>query len=515
MFKPKPMTNDVAYHELVHADTHHQPRTRTWVAIAVLAAAIHMSLGLSARADDHPASTPDAAGSGDVTQLRHDLKEAMDAIRLLQRRLDAEHATGKHDSSDLQEQLDEQRARIDEIEQRFDVLSRPGLRAVSASLPSDAATTEVRGPNAGYDNGFFIRSADGNYALTANGLLQLRYTGFKPHDGNAAFVPGTGFVNNFDVFLGRLALSGNAFDPSINYFFQYQGISATNSNSVGMLDWWLSKKFSNAFSLKAGRTWTAYTYEYNDSPATYMFPDLSTAEYAFSLPRAIGAEASGQMGRFSYAAMVANSISALDVGAQDNFNNRLAYIGHIGFDILAPYGGVETDPKRTATDKTALSFWGSLAYNPVTVPSGFENVAAGDTTINGTVTVGFRAHLFSLQNTGYWRRTRAPGVPSDDSWGYGVQGGYYVVPKKLELVSQVDGVNWGAFHFGPVGTGNTWFAGPTFPYKTVQEDSLGFNYYFHGHNAKIQAAYSYLHGHDFTFTNFGANRIWLQSQLMF
>ena len=501
-----------------HGSSHTFRRTGAGLALTALGAALVLGTALSARAgDQNAASATPPAASDEMVQLRHDLKGALEAIRTLQGRLDAEHAAGKIDSSGLQKQLDEQRVRLDDIEERFDDLSsRYALRRVSATVPGEPPAEQPHPVLAGYDNGFFIRSADGNYALTANGLLQLRYTGFKPHSGNAFFVPGTGFVNNFDVFLGRLALSGNVLDPTINYFFQYQGISATNSNAVGMLDWWLSKSFSKAFTLKAGRTWTSYTYEYNDSPATYMFADLSSAEYAFSLPRAIGAEASGQVGKFSYAAMVANSIPALDVGAQDNFNNKLAYIGHVGVDLLAPYGGVETDPKRTHTEKTALSFWGSLGYNPVTAPSSFENVNAGDTTINGTATLGFRAGLFSLQNTGYWRRTRAAASPlSDDSWGYGVQGGYYLVPHRFELVGRIDGVNWGALHFAATGSGNTWFAGPSFPYKTMQEDSFGFNYYFHGHNAKVQAAYSYLHGHDFSFVNYAANRIWLQSQLMF
>ena len=504
------MKNDTAHQGCVHPFIHQ-------FAIAKITVAIVMAMIMStAMARSEESNTSSAKPSGeDVMQLRQDLKAALSAIRALQHQLDGEHAAGKQDSSNLQQQMDEQRWRLDNIEERLDSMSAYSFRTVAASSAQEPPPPPPS-LHAGYDNGFFIRSENRNFSLNVNGLLQFRYTGFKPNSENASFVPGTGWVNNFDVFLGRLALSGTAFDPSVNYFFQYQGITATNSNAVGMLDWWASKTFSKGLTLKAGRTWTVYTYEYNDSPATYLFADLSSAEYAFALPRAIGVEASGQAGKFSYAAMVANSIPALDVGSQDNFNSKLAYIGHFAVDILAPYGGVETDPNRNRSDKTALTFWGSAAYNPVTSPSGFENLAAGDTTINGTATLGVRAGLFSLQTTGYWRRTRPlGGVPADDSYGYGVQGGYYVVAHKFEVGARVTGVNWGALHFEPIGSGNTWFAGPTFPYKTVQEDSFGMNYYFHGHHAKMQAAYSYLHGDTFTHASYAASRVWLQTQLMF
>ena len=45
--------------------------------------------------------------------------------------------------------------------------------------------------------------------------------------------------------------------------------------------------------------------------------------------------------------------------------------------------------------------------------------------------------------------------------------------------------------------------------------SCGLNYYVHGHNAKIQMEYSYLHGNTFADKSFSANRVWTQIQIMF
>jgi len=368
-----------------------------------------------------------------------------------------------------------------------------------------------------YNGGFYVESKDKSFSLYVNGLAQVRYTGFVPKQNVVPFgEPSTG-TSTFDVYLARVALSGSVFQPSLKYFFQVQGNTAGDSNGISFIDWFASNTFSKAFTLQVGRSYTPYSYEYYCSPANYLFADLSTAEIAFVLPRTIGVEAYGQAGKLSYAAMVSNSIRALDAGGQENFNSKLAYIGHAQFDVLKPYGYVETDPGGPS--KPALSLWGSVAYNPITSSSQYENVTAGDTTVNANSTAAYRVGYFSLQTTGYWRRTTpsTAGELTKNSWGYGEQAGFYLKPKKLELAERISGVNWGAPDNLSASTGveNTWFVGPGFPFHRVAEDSVGVNYYLHGHNAKLQADYSYVHGNGFNDQAFSANRIRIQTQLMF
>ncbi len=374
-----------------------------------------------------------------------------------------------------------------------------------------------------YSSGFFVASKDKSYSMYVNGLFQVRFTGFKPHSDVAALGESSAGTATFDVFLGRMAVSGSVLNPDLKYFMQFQGSTAGNNNTITMLDWFTADTLSKYFTVQVGRSWTPYTYEYYDNPGNYLFADLSTAEYAFVLPRAIGAQAYGQAGRLSYAAMVANSIPALDASGQENFNTKLAYLGHLQLDVLAPYGYVETDP--TGSAKQELTLWASAAYNPVNASSGFENLSSGDTTENATSTIGYRFKLFTLQTSGYYRKTNpAAGGPSNNSWGYGEQAGYYLKPKKFELAERISGVNWGAADYGagaavpPAGAlpvDNTWYVGPSFSYHRVAEDSAGLNYYMYGHNAKVQMSYSYLHGNTFADKTFGASRVWIQTQIMF
>ena len=479
-------------------------------------------LALSLPAIAQEASAGNAGGPASVDELKKELAVSLDRLNKMQQELDAHQQ-----SESLQQQISAERQHLEAIEQQFDQISSSSQATtpLEAGVKSPAAADTTGGliPADIYRGGFFVETADKSYSLIVNGLFQIRYTGFKPANSVQTLGESSQGTNNFDVFLGRLALSGSIFESSLKYFLQFQGSTAGNSNTVTMLDWFTSKTLSSHLTLLAGRSWTPYTYEFYLNPGNYLFPDLSTAEYAFVLPRAIGFQAYGRAGRTSYAFMIANSIPALDTGGQENFDTKLAYIGHAQFDLLAPYGYVETDPAGAA--KPELTLWTSAAYNPVNSSSGFQNVTAGDTTVNATATVGFRYRYFTLQPTGYYRKTNpAGGGPSYNSWGYGEQAGLYLIPRKLEFGERISGVNWGAPDYNtgallPTGSSlpveNAWFVGPPFSYHRVQEDSGGLNYYVHGHNAKIQMEYSYLHGNTFANKSFSANRVWTQIQVMF
>jgi hypothetical protein len=477
-----------------------------------------------------PARTTQPA-SAELTQIRGQVKQALADLQAIQKKL--ETASAASNGAELQRQIDEENARLVGLQNRLQEFAA----ALASDPPADGADVKKTTPGLGenhpkafpagaarplaasatFDKGFDITSEDRSYSIHMNGLFQIRYTAFKPQDSVVPLGANPAMINNFDVYLGRLAVSGSAFDPSLKYFLQFQGSTAGDSNTASVLDWFISKTFSKHLALQAGRFWTPYTYEYYDSPGNYLLADLSTAEYAFVLPRVIGLEASGQAGRLSYAGVVGNSIPALDAPGQENFSSRVSYIGHAQFDTLSPYGFVESDPSQRGAMKPELTLWASAAYNPVAAASSFENVMPGDKTVNATGTLGFRYRFFTLQTTGYFRRTTpATGLPADDSWGYGEQAGFYLLPGRLEIAERISGVNWGAPDF--LGSGfavNTWYSGPNFPYHNITEHSLGVNYYLHGHHAKIQVAYSYLTGNTFTHARFGGNRVWIQPQLMF
>ena len=343
-----------------------------------------------------------------------------------------------------------------------------------------------------YDNGFFIRSKDGRYSLTLNGFLQARYTLSAPDAGKSR--------NNFDVALARLAFSGNIFDPKVKYFFQYEATTFGNSNQSTMLDWWMQYSHSQYLNVQAGRFILPYSRQFYTHPGNLLFPDLSEADYAFNLQRAVGAHLSGKVGRLSYHALATNSIRALDAGGQQNAGAEVAWQGRLEYDILDPYGYLESSPTPAATPQLSLGI--AAAFNPVDQASRFQNVMPGDRTTNVTIDGGFRYQGLSVQAAGYYRRNNLEAIDEiGHDWGYYGQIGYYLT-EKLEIAGRVSGVDF-QFANNPRTAGD------------VREYMGGFNYYLYGHSVKLQVDYSFLDGDPFAGKSTSADRFRVQTQILF
>lgn len=491
--------------------------------LVALVASLSVWVGGTARADTSPGSTSSSvANNTSGTEV-------------------AQASPSDATIDELRQEIQEERARQAQLESRLDQLQNAQQQQEQSQSTLQETLTKLqvgrgneRVPNGAsqadiYDRGFFLRSKNGKFSLNINGLMQIRYSFFKPNSvGRYNYSNRT--QNDFEIYLGRLAFSGNVFEPNLKYFMQIQGFTTGSSNDMTLLDWFMAKTFSPYFTLQAGRSWTAYTWEFYANPAWLTFPDLSTAEYGFVLPRAIGLAAYGQWEKLSYEAEIANGIPALDSGGTDNVDSNFAYIGHLQYDILAPafFGFSETHPDDSYAAEPGLSIWGSGMYNPVNSNSTFENELAGDSTYGGNTSIGFRWGYFTAQGTGYYRRTqpgneaRSQGVTQYNSWGYGEQAGYYVVPGRWEIAQRVSGIWWGQGEIPQSGTPSDpssetyWFSGPDeFSYNRITEYSADVNYYLYGHNAKVELEYSYLAGKDFNSNGFGASRVWLQSQLQF
>ena len=343
-----------------------------------------------------------------------------------------------------------------------------------------------------YDNGFFIRSQDGRYSLSLNGFLQARYTLAAPDTGRSR--------NNFDVALAHLAFSGNVFDPKVKYFFQYEATTFGNSNRSTLLDWWMQYSHSPYLRAQAGRFLLPYSRQFYAHPGHLLFPDLSAADYAFNLHRAIGLHLSGKVGRLSYHGLVTNSIRALDAGGQQNAGAEVAWQGRLEYDLLEPYGYLESSPTPAATPQ--LSIGVAAAFNPVEQASRFQNVMPGDRTTNVTIDGGFRYQGFSVQAAGYYRRNNLEALNEvGHDWGYYGQIGYYLT-EKLEIAGRVSGVDF-QFANNPRTAGD------------VREYTGGVNYYLYGHHVKLQVDYSFLDGEPFVEGSTSADRLRVQTQILF
>jgi hypothetical protein len=216
-------------------------------------------------------------------------------------------------------------------------------------------------------------------------------------------------------------------------------------------------------TVQAGRFILPYSRQFYTHPGNLLFGDLSEADYAFNLQRAVGVHAGGKWGRLSYDVAAINSIRALDAGGQQNVGDEIASLGRLEFDILGPYGYLDSSP--TPVSAPQLSVGLAAAFNPIDEASVFQNVLPEDRTTNVTLDTGFHWDRWTLQAAGYYRRNnlKAANRPDSDDWGYYGQVGYYLVPGRWEIAGRISGVDFDQFN------------NPEDVFSNTTEYNIGFN----------------------------------------
>ncbi len=138
-----------------------------------------------------------------------------------------------------------------------------------------------------------------------------------------------------------------------------------------------------------------------------------------------------KVGKLAYSVSLSNSIAGSDIGNSTNLHTDLATIVNLNYDILDPYGYKETDTTPGGPSKPQLSLWVSGMYNPVEYTSKWANDDAGEKTYGMTASLNYRYRNFGGQLSAYWKNNQPNGNASDyDSYGWGEQAGYYIVPGK-------------------------------------------------------------------------------------
>lgn len=189
-------------------------------------------------------------------------------------------------------------------EQRADA-----IRGVVQDVLADSSTRssfQQAGATAGYNNGFFLSSADGNYTLKINALEQVRFVWNNTYQNTVSGGAPAGNDANQWGFENRRTqafFSGNVVDPSWKYLVgiaydsqldpYYNNSSTGAANYFGLYYANISKSFGNGFSVTVGQQnvpWTVESQLFN-AGSTQM-GDFSIFEYVFGAGQQVGALAS-------------------------------------------------------------------------------------------------------------------------------------------------------------------------------------------------------------------------------
>ena len=124
------------------------------------------------------------------------------------------------------------------------------IRSLVQDVLADADTRASllqAGMTAGYDNGFVIGSADGNFNLKLNGQLQFRFVWNNQDNETASDTNRWGFENTRT----KLMFSGNVVDPTWRYYIE--GNFYRSGGAFTLEDAWIGKDFGNGWTMFAGQ----------------------------------------------------------------------------------------------------------------------------------------------------------------------------------------------------------------------------------------------------------------------
>jgi hypothetical protein len=150
---------------------------------------------------------------------------------------------------ELRKQVQQLQARLDQIEAQQ---AQPTAAAVDATVERVLRDADQRskllavdgGFTAGYDKGFFIKSADDNYVLRPGLLFQFRGIANTRHDVDDT-------QSGFEVRRLRPRFDGNFITPDLTYSFVFD--VNRNGGSTSLLDAFVQYRFAPQWAIKGGQ----------------------------------------------------------------------------------------------------------------------------------------------------------------------------------------------------------------------------------------------------------------------
>jgi len=339
-------------------------------------------------------------------------------------------------------------------EQRADA-----IRGVVQDVLADSSTRssfQQAGATSGYNNGFFLSSADGNYTLKINALEQVRfvwnntYQAYTRGPGVPPPVPGAGNDANQWGFENRRTqafFSGNVVDPSWKYLVgmaydsqldPYFNNGTANSFQIYYAN--ITKSFGNGFSATVGQQnvpWTVESQLFN-AGSTQM-GDYSIFEYVFGAGQQVGALASYEQdmwrvkgGGFNSVQSSSNSLGAPINAWDSTANQSVALAGRAEFKVAGTWEQFSKESSFKGEEFGLLVGGGVIWQNGRAQNTNGQGYNANPIGLTADARANFGG--FNVIGQVVWQDgyPTTAGLTPDSVWGFNVQGGAFLTDD-LEL----------------------------------------------------------------------------------
>ena len=443
------------------------------------------------------------------------------------------------------EQLKKQMERLIEeqtiLKKKIEDMEKTQVETQTRTIEAEKKFVEAakKGIQAGYDKGFYVKTPDENFFLKTNLFLQFRYT-YLPFDRTVN--ANDEDWSNFFLRRARVVFSGNAPNKDWTYFFhiQLEPTGAVNLHDAYVtwkkypyaqvqfgrsklpygLHFWQSASLLNgversifsgetdAYGKDDTRKWpggNANNFQVSNEDSVTKFP-LG----GLHLFRSQGVQLQGDINLFDqdgflqYWAGVYNGRNSKGL---PNHDSGHLWVGRISINPFGKYNLLQQgDIDYSKTPKVCFlvsGFHDTDRLNKVRSSTYGTEQSVNSYDYNGSgynLAALFRYRGFSADSEYGFERFEQDRSGGDtwDRFAYRLDAGYFIIPKKFEVVARYAYVerledNTLAKSLAS-GLGLVSVNGGT---NNAIEDNLkeytvGLNYYFYGHNLKLVVDYSYL-----------------------
>jgi len=402
---------------------------------------------------------PLTARAADVNQLQAELDALRQRIDQQDQTIDAQHRELETLRSELGDTWLNQRRQEQVRQLVHEVLADADTRA---SLLDDGLT-------AGWNNGFYLASADGSFLLQVMGQIQVRHVLSTSDD---AFNGATGKdldndVSGFEIHRTRVGFKGHVVDPNWQYFI-WTGYSGSTGGGF-LLDAYITRKFNDNWSVTFGQFKLPLWQEWLVSETRQQFVDRSLIHSMFSGSYTQGLRLDYRDERLHAAFSVNDGAGAFNAPWNVDGVEGVAVTGRVEWMALGDGWKKYADFESPRGEEPMLVLAAAAHWQQGNYGTSGTTLTTGDEaeilrwTADATLELG-GANIFVafLGN----HLSEASGVDDLNQYGLIVQGGYFVT-EKLELKARWE---WGDLDIPGV--------------EDLNVATVGFSYLFHGHQLK-------------------------------
>jgi phosphate-selective porin OprO/OprP len=359
------------------------------------------------------------------------------------------------------------------------------IRSLVQDVLADADTRsslQGSGMTAGWDNGFFLASPDGNYRLNVQGEIQFRYMmNFRE---SAADQDDT--TKGFENAATRLIFSGNVVDRTWKYRVQgnFANTDSSSSGGFGLEDAWLQKDFDNGFYVRAGQFRGPFLREDLVRESRQLLVDRSVLSNIFSTGYTQGVELGWEGDWIRAGFMFSDGAGSL----VDEMGNPRVPRGSANTPSLTPTtewaftaraevkvaGDWRQFDDFTSWNGESFGLLIGAAINWEREEFGGADPSPKAAPLSVTVDASAEFGGANLYGAFVYRDTDTENSGSNDQWGFMVQGGVFVVPDTFEVFGRYE---WADLDITGV--------------DDVSILTLGVNWYFAKHSAKWTTDFGY------------------------